>query len=80
MRVRLPVDSSFFVENRKPGKAMVGADLIVNKSILTIAPSSENEQALRIAIDYTMSPPGRNYDLFSRTCRYRKAKTRFIPG
>jgi hypothetical protein len=74
------VEGSFFVENRKPGKAMVGTDLIVDESILTIAPSSENEQALRIAIDHTMSPPGRYDDLFSRTCRYREAKTRLIPG
>src|ERR1700722_1944500 len=80
MQIRVPVNLAVRIENRKPREAMTGAYLVVDKSVLAIAPRAENHSPLWIAIDHAMSPTRRNDKLIARSRRNRNALSRFIRG
>src|ERR1700677_3885856 len=61
MLIRFPLHLAIPRKHWKPGKPMMGADLVVYESVLPIAPRAKHHPTLRIPIDHAMGPSGRNH-------------------
>src|SRR5208282_2111274 len=79
-RIGLPADALLSIENRKPGKTLVRANGVVNKSILAIAPRTEHHAVCGIGIDDGMCPTWRNDHFVARVCGYGKTTAGIVAG
>src|SRR6202167_15252 len=80
MLIRFPLHLAIPCKHRKPGKPMMGADLVVSQSVLPTAPPADHHPTVRIRIDHTMRPSGRNDYLFPNRGGDRDALSRIVGG